>query len=165
MDKTEDARFLRKFSSIIVFFIVLTGALIILAFSMTEQSDEVRPSQAMLIEERISPVSAVRVGEEGAAALAQAEAEEIAAAPAMAEAAGDIDGAAVYGGLCMSCHDAGVAGAPMKGSDMMAQRLEEKGLEMLVSNAINGIGIMPARGGNPALTDDEIRAAVEYMLP
>ena len=45
-----------------------------------------------------------------------------------------------------------------------AARFDEKGLEMLVSNAINGLNAMPARGGNPALTDEQIQAAVEYML-
>ena len=37
-------------------------------------------------------------------------------------------------------------------------------LDMLVNNAINGLNAMPARGGNPALTDEQIQAAVEYML-
>lgn len=162
MDKTEDQKFLRKFSAIIVGFIILTVALVVLAISMnSELGYDANPSQAILAEKRISPVAGVRVGEEGAAALAQ---EQIAAAPALAAEAGPVDGAAVYGGLCMSCHDAGVAGAPIKGSELMAQRLDEKGLDMLVINAINGINVMPARGGNPALTDEEIRAAVEFML-
>ena len=47
----------------------------------------------------------------------------------------------------------------------MAARLEEKGLEMLVYNAINGLNTMPPRGGNPNLTDEQIQAAVEFMLP
>ena len=59
---------------------------------------------------------------------------------------------------------AGVSGAPIPGTDQMAARLTEKGLDMLVTNAINGINAMPARGGNPALTDEQIQAAVEYML-
>ena len=71
----------------------------------------------------------------------------------------------VYGGLCMPCHDAGVAGAPIKGSEQMGERLATKGLDMLVQNAINGINAMPARGGNPSLTDEQIRVAVEFMLP
>lgn len=162
MDKAADARFLRKFSILILFFVVLTVALIFLALSMDDREDEMRPSEVALLEDRTSPVGAVRVGEDGAAALAEAQA---AAAPPVAESTGPVDGEAVYGTICMSCHDAGVAGAPVKGSDLMAQRLEEKGLDMLVSNAINGIGIMPAKGGNPTLTDEEIRAAVEFMLP
>ncbi len=65
----------------------------------------------------------------------------------------------------MSCHEGGVAGAPITGSDQMAQRLSEKGIDTLVANAINGINVMPPRGGNPGLTDEQIRAAVEFMLP
>ena len=161
MDHTEDQKFLRKFSAVIVGFIILTAALVVLAFFMTSESDfDANPSQALLTEKRISPVSGVRVGEEGAAALAQAQE---AAAPAVAANTGPADGATVYGGICMSCHDAGVAGAPIKGSEQMAQRLEEKGMDMLVSNAINGINVMPAKCGNPALTEEEIRAAIEIM--
>ena len=46
----------------------------------------------------------------------------------------------------------------------MAERLAAKGLEMLVQNAINGLNAMPARGGNPGLTDEQIQVAVEFML-
>jgi cytochrome c5 len=102
------------------------------------------------------------VGEEGAAALAEAQ-------PAPAEAATEssaeeIDGSQVYNSLCMTCHDAGVAGAPIKGSEQLAQRASEKGLDTLVTNAINGINVMPPKGGNLSLTDEQIRAAVEFML-
>ena len=46
----------------------------------------------------------------------------------------------------------------------MAARLEEKGMDTLVQNAINGLNVMPPRGGNPSLTDEQIRAAVEHMV-
>jgi len=161
MNQSDDRKFLIKFSGIVVGFIILTVALIFLALSMKGEPDAgANPSQAKLLEKRIAPVAGVRVGDEGAAALAQAQE---AAAPVVAEA-GEVDGAKVYGGLCMSCHDAGVAGAPIKGSEQMAQRLEEKGLDTLVSNAINGLNVMPPRGGNPSLSDEEIRASVEFML-
>ena len=35
---------------------------------------------------------------------------------------------------------------------------------MLYQNAINGIGIMPAKGGAASLSDEEIKAAVDYLL-
>jgi cytochrome c5 len=160
MDHIEDRKFLRKFSAVIAGFVILTAALIALALSMKSDTDpNANPSQALLTEERVKPVASVRVGEEGAAALAQVQ-----QASAPAAAAGPADGEQVYNGLCMSCHGAGVAGAPIRGSEQMAQRLDEKGVDTLVSSVINGLNVMPPRGGNPALTDEEIRAAVEFMI-
>ena len=161
----DDRTFLRQFSAVIAGFMVLTVALIFLARYMQPDPDpDANPSQAILMEQRILPVGDVRYGEEGAAALAEAQAAAVAAAPVL-EAQPVMDGEQVYGGLCKTCHDAGVAGAPLTGSDQMAARLEEKGLEMLVSNAINGLNAMPPRGGNPNLTNEQIQAAVEFMLP
>jgi len=160
MDRKADSAFLRQFSGVIAGFVVLTIALIFLARHMQPESDiDVNPSQGVLAEQRIAPVGAVRYGDEGAAALAQAQAVESAPAAEVV-----VDGAQVYGGLCKTCHDAGVAGAPVPGTDGMAARLTERGADGLVQNAINGLNAMPPRGGNPALTDEQIQAAVEFML-
>ncbi len=79
-----------------------------------------------------------------------------------------IDGKQVYDTGCVACHGAGIAGAPRVGdSDAWADRIGA-GLESMVANAINGFqgsqGMMPAKGGNPSLSDEEIEAAVEYMV-
>ena len=79
-----------------------------------------------------------------------------------------VDGKQVYDAGCMACHGAGIAGAPRVGdSDAWADRVGT-GLENMVANAINGFqgsqGMMPAKGGNPSLSDEEIEAAVEYMV-
>ena len=163
MDRQEDRAFLRQFSGVIVGFMLLTVALIFLARHMQpEPAADANPSQAILAEQRTAPVGAVRSGEDGAAELAAAQTAAVEAEPA-----GDavVDGSAVYNGLCNACHTAGVAGAPITGSEQMAARLQEKGVEGLVASAIGGLNAMPARGGNPALTDEQIRAAVEFMLP
>ncbi|MDT8321240.1 MAG: c-type cytochrome [Xanthomonadales bacterium] len=163
MSNNDDRMFMRQFTGVIIGFIVLTIALLFLARSMQYKPDEnINPSQRILLKQRIEPVAGVRVGAEGAAALA--EQQTVAAAPDPADIA-TVDGKEVYSGLCQTCHDAGVAGAPIKGSDDMRARLEERGLEQLVTNAINGYNAMPPRGGNPTLTDEQMRAAVEHMLP
>jgi len=71
----------------------------------------------------------------------------------------------VYDSVCSACHSTGAAGAP-KVSDggEWEKRLNEKGLETLVLHSINGFQAMPARGGNPSLTDEEMSATVVYML-
>jgi cytochrome c5 len=168
MDHQDDRAFLRQFSGVIAGLLALTVALIFLArYIQPEPDADANPSQAILAEQRIQPVGAVRFGEEGAAALAETQAAAQAAAIASAPAAGSaaVDGGAVYAALCKTCHEAGVAGAPITGSEQFTARLAEKGLDMLVANAINGLNVMPPRGGNPALTDEQIRAAVEFMLP
>jgi cytochrome c5 len=173
MDQSDDRTFLRKFGGIIIGLMMITVIIIFVARSyQNEPGADANPSQQILAEERISPVSGVRVGDEGAAALAQVQPaeEQIVDAqtdnvPAAAESGAEaIDGGQVYNSLCMTCHDAGVAGAPVTGSEQMAQRVSEKGLDTLVANAINGINVMPPKGGNLSLSDEEIRAAVEFML-
>lgn len=163
MDQQEDRAFLRQFSGVIAGFMLLTVALIFLARHLQpETSTDANPSQAILAEQRILPVGAVRAGEEGAAALAEVQAAAVATTPAADVV---VDGSTVYDGLCKTCHATGVAGAPIAKTDQLATRLTEKGLATLVQNAINGLNAMPPRGGNPALTDEQIQAAVEFMLP
>ena len=47
-------------------------------------------------------------------------------------------------------------------------RAAQQGLEQLVSRAISGFtgnaGVMPAKGGNPALTDEQVHKTVEWMV-
>ena len=162
MDRKADSAFMRQFAGVTAGFMVLTVALIFLArYIQPDPADDANPSRGVLAEKRIAPVGAVRYGDSGAAELAEAQAVAVLA---VAEADVVVDGAQVYGGLCKTCHDAGVAGAPVTGSDLMKERLAARGLDGLVANAINGLNAMPARGGNPSLTDEQIRAAVEFML-
>lgn len=65
---------------------------------------------------------------------------------------------------CKVCHAQGINGAPIIGnSKMWAPRLSRNQAE-LAQNAMNGVGLMPAKGGNNALQLEEIEAAVSYML-
>lgn len=72
-------------------------------------------------------------------------------------------GADVVKGVCVMCHGAGLMNAPKIGdAGQWGPRLAQ-GYETLVKHAIEGIRSMPARGGNPDLTDGEIAAAVAEM--
>lgn len=77
-------------------------------------------------------------------------------------------GEKVYIGNCSLCHDKGIAGAPLLGIKKDWANRISKNREILVKNAIKGFqgskGVMPAKGGNPALSDADIEAAVIYML-
>ncbi len=78
------------------------------------------------------------------------------------------DGKDVFNGGCAACHASGVAGAPKVGDkDAWAARVTQD-IEVIYSNAINGFqgatGVMPPKGGFMNLTDEEIKAAVDYMV-
>jgi cytochrome c5 len=159
MSQSEDRNFIRQFSGIIIGLVLLTITLIFLARSLQfEPEVDVNPSQKVLSEQRISPVSSVRIGDEGAAALAE---EQAVAAPEQSVIV-EVDGEGVYNGLCMTCHAAGVAEAPIPGSEQMSQRAE-KGMDALMQTALNGLNAMPARGGRPDLSDEQVQAIVEFM--
>ena len=84
------------------------------------------------------------------------------------DAGGAVDGAKVYNGLCAGCHAVGAGGAPKAGDKGAGGPRIAKGKDTLYNHAINGFqgsnGVMPARGGNPKLTDDEVKAAVDHLV-
>jgi len=72
-------------------------------------------------------------------------------------------GEEVYKASCQACHATGVANAPKIDDKAAWDARVEIGLDGLTKTAINGKGAMPARGGNPAITDEEIKTTVLYM--
>lgn len=66
-------------------------------------------------------------------------------------------------GICFSCHDVGVAGSPKLGDKATWAPRIATGNDTLYGT-INGKNAMPAKGGNPALSDAEIKAAVDFMV-
>lgn len=88
-------------------------------------------------------------------------------APAVTTGASD-KGKTAYDANCAACHGAGVAGAPRLGDKTAWQARIAQGNALLEEHARKGFqgktGFMPARGGNAALSDDDVRAAVAYMV-
>lgn len=106
------------------------------------------------LEERTAPEGKLNIVEPGELAGAATD--------------GPMDAETVHNTVCAACHGAGIAGAPATGdAEAWAARIEQ-GIEVLVAHAIEGYqgeaGLMPARGGNPNLSDEEVRAAVEFMV-
>ena len=80
----------------------------------------------------------------------------------------EISGLQVYNDACLLCHGAGVGGAPvLEDAEQWTARIAQ-GNEVLYQNAIQGYigedGFMPPKGARMDLSDDEIRAAVDYMV-
>lgn len=106
------------------------------------------------IAERIKPVGTVCV--EGEECGSGAVADTAAAAPR--------SGSEVYNAACMACHASGAAGAPVTGNASQWAPRIAKGMSSLVKSAINGLNAMPPKGGCFNCSDDEVKAAVEYIV-
>lgn len=163
-----DLEFLKKFSLVIAFLFGLTIALIVAAHYIGKQLPyEASKSAEKKTIERIAPVGAVYAGRTGLAQ--QAAADEAAKEKAKSQVAygGTTDGKVIYDNLCTGCHTSGSGGAPTLDASHWTARIAQ-GKDTLYKHAIEGFtgasGAMPARGGNPALTDEQMKATVDWML-
>ena len=82
-----------------------------------------------------------------------------------AASSGPRSGEQVYNTYCTACHGAGVLGAPKTGSADWTARIDAKGLETVYANGVNGIGAMPPKGTCGDCSDEEIHAAIDFMVP
>jgi cytochrome c5 len=75
-----------------------------------------------------------------------------------------LSGQEVYNKVCAACHAVGVLNAPKVGVKDQWEPRFAQGLGVLVTHAVTGIRAMPAKGGNPALTETNIQESIAYML-
>lgn len=144
------------------FLIALVGALtpvlivvfllfkFVMGIQATHVGGEDTKAAAEEIAKRLKPVGEVAIGE------------------VRPEAGGAVDGKKVYDSICQACHATGAAGAPKVGDKVAWGSRIGQGKDTLFKHAIAGYtgktGTMPAKGGNPALSDAEVKAAVEHMI-
>lgn len=168
--RTHDLAFLKRFSLVIAFLVLVALGLMLFAHHLNNKV--VYPTDPVAeqnLKDRIAPVGAVYAGATGAAAQAAAAAAASAALTANVPFDGRTDGAEIFNnGPCTGCHTAGVGGAPKLDAAGIGARAAQQGVEELIKKATEGFtgtaGVMPAKGGNPALTDDQMKAVVEWMV-
>ena len=81
-----------------------------------------------------------------------------------AQIASAADGAAVYDKSCKGCHDKGLMGAPKTGDKDKWAPLIKAGQAALDESVMKGKGKMKPKGGNDALTADDIKAANAFII-
>ncbi len=86
------------------------------------------------------------------------------AVPAAPGAELKLSGQDVYNKVCMACHATGAAGAPKVGAKDQWEPRFAQGLDTLMNHAVAGLRAMPAKGGDPSLTEANIKDAIVYML-
>ena len=96
-----------------------------------------------------------------AAPVAAPAKEEVPANPKL------VAGKTVYDANCAACHEAGMMGAPKPGDKAAWAPRIAQGVEVLTKKSISGftgkVGMMPAKGGNASLTDEQVGSAVAFM--
>jgi cytochrome c5 len=78
-------------------------------------------------------------------------------------AAAIADGAATYQKACVACHMTGAGAPKLEDKAAWAPRIAQ-GKDVLYNSVLKGKGAMPPKAGQAQLSDDEIKAAVDYIV-
>lgn len=154
MSANHDKAFVITFTGVLGFLIGLAVIISIIAGAIEDSttSDEMEPERKARLEARLQPVGQVNTDPNAKVTM-----------PVVDEGAADMPTEQIVAEVCAGCHASGVLGAPKIGDAASWAKAKAAGLDAMVKNAINGKNAMPPRGGNPALTDAQIKAAVELM--
>lgn len=156
MNNHEDRESVKVFAGLFGGLIALVVILFGLARLVVSGANLNPPGGSQTVAERMQPVGKVTVASSVMDTVIQ---------PAQAAAA---NGKAVFDQTCTACHGPGIAGAPKFGDKAAWKHHIAKGLPVLYKHAEEGFhgssGYMPARGGNPSLSNAQVEAAVRYMV-
>jgi cytochrome c5 len=166
-EQSHDQSFFNVFMVVIGILIGITFFLILLARAIAGEPQlawvKQEKTYVAAIDERLAPVGRVALPGDVAAAAAAAPAEA-SAAPVAAKLTGE----QVYNAACFACHGAGVGGAPKFGDAGAWGGRVAQGKATLNQHAVQGYqgkaGYMPPKGGRVDLSDEEIIAAVDFMV-
>ncbi len=177
MSQEQDKAFFRNFTIVLIGLGVLMAAFMALGvmFGGINESSEDAALETMA---NTAPVAKIQIQGDEPEAQTMGENTEIAAAEEstameenteVAATGGDDAGKATYDSICVACHGSGIPGIPQLGDAAAWAPRIEQGNDTLYEHAISGYtgasGMpMPAKGGNPALSDDAVKAAVDYII-
>src|SRR5437588_11385518 len=146
------------------FLLAIVAIILLLQLVVSHPAADPNAMTDKAIATRLQPVGRVEFGPAGPVPDSKGPAatkSRAAAAPATPQKP---DGKKVYDTTCMLCHATGVAGAPKFGDKAAWAPHLAHGMDALPQSALKGTGAMPPKGGNPSLSDDDVRAAVVFMV-
>jgi cytochrome c5 len=146
---------------LLAFLVPIIGILLVVQLVLGRPGAQPQALTPEAIAARVQPVGRVEFGNPAPTSTAAAAAPAKPGAPVKAAAG---DGKAVYDKVCFACHAQSVAGSPRLGDKAAWAPRIQTGIGALVQSVLKGKGAMPPKGGNPALTEGEARAAVEFMV-
>lgn len=130
--------------------LVLLAVVLFMAASLISVVDNIAPDDGSrkqsAVLERIKPIARVSFEQPKPVVAVQLSAKQ------------------VYDKVCAACHATGTLGAPKVGEKAQWEPRFAQGIDTLVTHATNGIRAMPAKGGDPSLTEANLKDAIVYML-
>ena len=130
--------------------LVLLAVVLFMAASLISVVDNIAPDDGSrkqsAVLERIKPIARVSFEQPKPVVAVQLSAKQ------------------VYDKVCAACHATGTLGAPKVGAKDLWEPRFAQGLDTLVTHATSGIRAMPAKGGDPSLTEANLKDAIVYML-
>jgi len=163
---SHDKEFYSTFTWVMAGLAIFAVILVYTAISLTSEVSDYKPEEIIL--ENIKPVGDVYIAGESEPEEAVSEAAAAEPDAAMTADAGEVaapkSGEQVYSSNCLSCHGTGVAGAPKLGDVPAWVPRIAAGMESLLANVTNGLNAMPPKGLCMSCSDEELQAAVEYMV-
>lgn len=163
-----DRTFLKYFAIMIAFLGVVALGLGALGMYVAHRNPPMpNPAHRDSQVARIAPVGGVYAGDTGQAAMLAAQEAAKQAAASQVAYGGTTDGKTIFDQLCHACHVSGAGGSPrISDKAEWVPRIAE-GVDTLVRHAIEGYtgedGFMPPKGGNPALTREDLADIVAYL--
>jgi len=171
MGEDKDRVFFRNYITIIGLLAVLIVVFIVFSRVFGLRDRTYISEREHIVDEITAPVGKVLIEGQSAeiAAPVQTAAVSEETTPAAVSEESNGTGKKIYDGLCFSCHSTRLPGIPQLGDASAWTDRIANGTILLYEHALLGFtgssGIMmPAKGGNPALSDDEVKAAVDYMI-
>jgi cytochrome c5 len=164
MSEVSDHDFVKRFSTLLGALVALTFVLFVLAQIVSAQVPKEATKKAKAadnaVAERIRPVGQLMLAGSGTGEKVMNTLVPSANAAASGEQ--------TFKATCSVCHLTGVAGAPKFGDKAAWKDRIAQGKDTLYQHALKGfqgkVGFMPAKGGNAALPDADVEAAVDYMV-
>ena len=163
-----DQKFFDLYSLVIGVLAAVALGFFVLAMTIAEKTQEVYKTTSAeylaTVDERLQPFSQVYLPDDDLSAAGPVVAEAARPEPVAAT----LSGPQVYNEACIACHGSGIGGAPVVGDAGAWQGRLDQGTETLYKHAIEGYtgssGYMPPKGGRLDLSDEEVEAAVDYMV-
>ena len=145
---------------------LVVGIILLAQVAVGTHPGAARPGDASMspeaVAKRLGPVAKLVIDPNAPAAPAAAPVAPV--EPAASAKSGAPDGKKAYESGCNACHGTGVAGAPKLGDKAAWESRLKAGKDALYASAVKGKGAMPPKAGQPALTEAEIKAGVEFMI-